>query len=156
MLPQKSPYTCRLRRRVDLGLENLFYKLTTPSDKPLAYPNETSNVLKAVPFPLLNQPTERLILRSALVPRLEETGWLIHYLGMAVRNRQLVKKTLENPNSKPFKKYSDYAQLLKSYRAEQSKDLISFKIPGVVSINIEVYKQYLSEFVPASHSAPSR
>ena len=54
------------------------------------------------------------------------------YLGMLVRNKQLVKNTLENPNAKPFTDYSDYAQLLKNYREEQSKDLASIKIPGVV------------------------
>ena len=137
VLPQhvnKFSFMCSLQRRIDLNLENLFYKLTTPSDKPLAYPKETSNVLKAVSFPLLNQPTDKLLLRSALKPRLREAGWLIHYLGMTRRNRELIKKTLENPNIQPFTNYSNYAQLLKSYREEQSKDLVSIKIPGVVRI----------------------
>ena len=135
MLPQdvnKFPLMCPLQRHADLVLENLFYKLTTPPENPLEYPAETSNILEAVPFPLLNQPSEKVLLRSALQPRLNETEWLIRYIGMSTRNGALAKKTVENPDIKPFTDYADYAQLLKSFRDEQSKDLISLQIPGVV------------------------
>ena len=134
MLPQDAikNQMCPLRRAVDLAIEKGFYKLTTPLEKPLAYPNETTNLLEAVPFPLLNQPSEKVLVRSALKLRLQETQWLIRYVGSLARNNQLVKNTLENPNTKPFTDYSDYTQLLKSYREEQSKDLVSIKIPGVV------------------------
>ena len=133
VLPQKvNPLTCPILRHALLLKQKLFYKLTTPPSKPLAYPSQTTNILEAVPFPLLNQHPITLLLRSLLLPGLGEQKWLPRFLGSAVRNQGLAKKTIQA--GKTFTKYSDYAQLLRSYRAEQPKSLISFKFPGLVSI----------------------
>ncbi len=140
VLPQKvktvPPLMCPLARHIRLIEQKNFYKLTTPPKQPLAYPNETTNLLEAVRFPLLNQPFINVVLRSALLPELDEQKWVIRYLAMAQRNKVLAKKI---GNGQTFTKYSDYAQLLKSYREEQPKSIISFQIPGVVSIFLRAY-----------------
>ena len=133
MLPQRANiFRCSIVRQVKLAVQNDFYKLTTPPRKPLAYPNQTTNLLQAVPFPLLNQPSVNVLLRSALVPELAELEWLIRYVGMAQRNKVLVKKTIEFGNRKPFTTYLDYAQLLKNIRKKQPKGIVSITIPGTV------------------------
>jgi hypothetical protein len=139
-LPQKVPQQigkrriCPAKRLLKLVEQNIFYKLTTPLSEPLIYLNETTNLFEAVPFPLLNQPSSKVVLRSVLSPTLDEQKWVIRYLGMAQRNTKLVEKTMEPENLQPFTKYSDHGQLLKSYREEQSKPIISFKIPGLVTM----------------------
>ncbi len=131
MLSQKVHlFMCPLARHVSLVEQKEFYKLTRPRSEP----SQTNSLLEAVPFPLLNQPPLNVVLRSILLPDLDEQGWVIRYLGMNQRNAGLVVKTMESGNGQPFTKYSDYAQLLESYRAEQSKSLISFQVPGLVSI----------------------
>ena len=132
MLPQRANKDCSIARRVKLVAQNSFYKLTTPPRKPLAYPNQTTNLLEAVPFPLLNQPSVNVLLRSALVPELGELEWLIRYIGMLQRNRDLVKNATESGNRQPFTTYSDYAQLLKNIRDEQSKSIVSVTVPATV------------------------
>jgi hypothetical protein len=138
-LPQKVPQQigkrrmCPVARFFNLVEQNIFYKLTTPVSEPLIYPSETTDLFKAVPFPLLNQPSHNVVLRSVLTPNLHEQGWVTRYLGMVIRNKILVGKTLDPKNLQPFTKYSDYAHLLKSHREEQSKPIISIKIPGLVS-----------------------
>ena len=133
-LPQKvNVLLCPIVRHLGLNEQKKFYKLTTPPTEPLAYPNQTTNLLQAVPFPLLNQPSAKVVLRSALRPDLDEQSWLIRYLSMVQRNKNLVKKTLKSRNYQPFTNYLDYAELLKSFRDEQSKSIVSFTLPGTVS-----------------------
>ncbi len=93
VLPQKvNPLTCPILRHALLLKQKLFYKLTTPPSKPLAYPSQTTNILEAVPFPLLNQHPITLLLRSLLLPGLGEQKWLPRFLGSTVRNQGLAKK----------------------------------------------------------------
>ncbi|CAB4030614.1 arachidonate 5-lipoxygenase-like, partial [Paramuricea clavata] len=157
-LPQKVPQQigkrrmCPAKRLFNLVEQNIFYKLTTPLSEPLIYLNETTNLFEAVPFPLLNQPSSKVVLRSVLSPTLDEQGWVIRYLGMAQRNTKLVEKTMEPENLQPFTKYSDHGQLLKSYREEQSKPIIAFKIPGLEQtfnlIPMAKYMKYPSQELP--------
>ena len=139
MLPQRANiFRCSIVRQAKLAVQNDFYKLTTPPSKPLAYPNQTTNLLEAVPFPLLNQPSVNVLLRSALVPELGELEWLIRYIGMAQRNKGLVKNAIESGNRQPFTTYSDYAQLLKNIRDEQPRSIVSVTVPATVrNFNIQ-------------------
>jgi hypothetical protein len=133
-LPHKvNALLCPISRQRGLTEQKKFYELTTPPSKPLAYPDQTKNLLEAVPFPLLNQSLAKLVSRSALRPDLSEQNWLILLLSTNERIRVLAKKTLESENLQPFTNYSDYAQLLKRFRDEQSKSIRSFKLPGTVS-----------------------
>jgi hypothetical protein len=130
VLPQRANrFWCSSKRHAKLAEQNNFYKLTTPPSEPLAYPNQTTNFLEAVTFPLLNQPSIKLLLRSASVPELAELQWMIRYLSISQRNQLLVKTT---ENLQPFTTYSEYAQLLKAFRDEQSKTIASFPLPGTV------------------------
>jgi hypothetical protein len=138
-LPQKvNKALCPLKRRLHLWEQNWFYKLTTPRRNPLAYPNQTKNLMEAVPFPLLNRGSVAIIIRSAFKSELSERGWLIRYLGMASRNRNLAKKSSESNCTT----YANYAQLLTRFRNKESKSLIeaSFKLPFLVSklLNINI------------------
>ena len=125
---------CLIKRLADLALQRSFYKLSTPLDPPLHYPNQTQNVLEALPFPLLDQSSKKVILRSLFTPELDEKNWIIRYLGMANRNEELLKSILKTENYQVFTKYSQYAKLLETFREEQPKDLKAFKIPGTVSL----------------------
>ena len=140
-LPQKVKMRlCPTERRLGLNEQREFYKLTTPPSQPLAYPNQTTNLLGVVPFPLLNQSSSKVVLRSAIRSDLAEKSWLIRYLAMSKRNKVLVKKTLESGKNQPFTNYLDYAQLLKGFRDEQPKTIHLFKLPGMVRnfINISL------------------
>ena len=127
---------CPTARHLVLNEEKEFYKLTTPPSQPLAYLNQTTNIFEVLPFPLLNQSSLKVVLRSGLESDLAEQSWLIRYLGMIRRNKVLVKnvkKALIFEKNQPFTNYLDYAQLLKRFRDEQSKTIVSLELPGTVS-----------------------
>ena len=75
-----------------------------------------------------------MVLRSISRPKLDEKEWVIRYLGMAQKNQKFTEE--KKKELQPFTEYSDYALLLKSYRDEQSKNILNFQIPGTVRITL--------------------
>ncbi|XP_028401888.1 arachidonate 5-lipoxygenase-like [Dendronephthya gigantea] len=148
---QKFPLrlTCAPKRKINLGLQKRFYKLTKPLDEPLSYPNQTKNLLEAVPFPLLDQPSVNVLLRS--ITSSDESGWVIRYLGMAKRNEKMAEETKKTLPE--FTTYSDYDKLFKEYLKVQPQPLVSLKIPFLPGktfdfISMEQYMRYPSQELP--------
>lgn len=140
-LPQDTLFFCKALRKTRLELQQKFYRLTSPQEHLKKYPSETTNVLEAVAFPLLNQTSAKVVARSVLSPTLHETDWVLHYIGMSLKNKLISSKSLTPGFLKAFTSYSDFANLLDVYRERQQDPLLGFA-------NMEKYLKYPSQELP--------
>lgn len=136
VLSQKiTPLTCPVRRLINLEEQYKYYKLSKPQNTILKYPEETKNLFDSISFPLLNHETPSVLFRSATRSDLHETNWLIHYVGMAIRNDGLASKV--SKEERYYTSYKDFANLLADIRRNQTNDLVSIQIPGLQTVCID-------------------
>ena len=127
VLPQfANKQMCSLRRRESLKARRQFYVLSKPSNPPKRFPDESRNLIECVSYPLLNQPSPKVLGRSFADPGLVERKWLLSYLGMSIWNQILTRKN--NAKKLQYTTNDDYSNLLETFRSSQLKGVVPLKI----------------------------